>query len=49
MSPMDRKQAELEAAMLYYRQLIELKLQRGEEIAKDDDLVSKLSEACSAY
>ena len=49
LSPMESKQYELEGAMLYYRQLIELRLQRGEEIAKDDDLVTKLSEACDAY
>ena len=30
---------ELEGAMIYYRELIEQKLRRGEEVPEDDDLV----------
>ena len=40
---------ELEGAMVYYRELIEQKLRRGEDIPEDDDLVIKMTEACDAY
>ena len=40
---------ELEGAMIYYRELIEQKLRRGEEVPEDDDLVVQMTEACSAF
>ena len=40
---------EMEGAMVYYRELIEQKLRRGEDIPEDDDLVIKMTEACDAY
>ena len=40
---------ELEGAMVYYRELIEQKLRRGEEVPEDDDLVIKMTEACAAF
>ena len=49
MSEEDRKEAELEAAMVFYRELIELKLRRGEEVHEDDELVIKMTEACNAF
>ena len=49
MSEEDRKEAELEAAMVFYRELIELKLRRGEEVPEDDELVIKMTEACNAF
>eukprot|EP00353_Schmidingerella_taraikaensis_P011298 CAMPEP_0185591250 /NCGR_PEP_ID=MMETSP0434-20130131/63913_1 /TAXON_ID=626734 ORGANISM="Favella taraikaensis, Strain Fe Narragansett Bay" /NCGR_SAMPLE_ID=MMETSP0434 /ASSEMBLY_ACC=CAM_ASM_000379 /LENGTH=64 /DNA_ID=CAMNT_0028216111 /DNA_START=1387 /DNA_END=1581 /DNA_ORIENTATION=+ len=41
--------AELEAAMVYYRDLIELKLGRGEEVPEGDRLCVLLESACDAY
>ena len=49
LSAEDRKWAELEAGIVYYKGLIELKLRRGEEILEDDPLVSKLQSAINAY
>ena len=40
---------EMEGAMVYYRELIEQKLRRGEDVPEDDDLVIKMTEACDAY
>ena len=45
----ERHILELEGAMVYYRELIEQKLRRGEDIPEDDDLVIKMTEACDAY
>ena len=41
--------ATLEAAVVYYRELIELKLRRGEDVPEDDELFIKLIEACDKY
>ena len=40
---------EMEGAMVYYRELIEQKLRRGEDVPEDDDLVIKMTEACDVY
>ena len=39
----------MEAAVVYYRELIELKLRRGEEVPEDDELVTLLERACDEY
>ena len=41
--------ATLEAAVVYYRELIELKLRRGEDVPEDDELFIKLTEACDKF
>ena len=45
----ERQLYELEGAMVYYRELIEQKLRRGEEVPEDDELVVKMWEACHAF
>ena len=42
LSEEERQSAELEAAMLYYQELIEMQERRGEEVTEDDPLVVKL-------
>ena len=49
MSPEDAMWAELEAAMVYWRDLIKLKISQGEDIGDDHPLVDKLREAASNY
>ena len=49
MHPEDRELAELEAAMVFYRDLIDLKLRQGEQIDEDHELCAKLTEACDAF
>ena len=49
LSTEERKLAQLEAACAYYRDLIELKLRHGEEVADDDPLVLKLTDAKDAF
>ena len=35
--------------MAYYKNLIELKVRRGEEVPDEDPLIVKLIEACDAF
>lgn len=49
LTPEERKWAELEAGMIYYKGLIDLKLRRGEEILEDDPLIIKLKSAMDVY
>ena len=49
LSPEDRKHAEMQAAMVYYRDLIELKLRQGEEVNEDSELFKLLEQACDAF
>lgn len=49
LSEEERAQAEHEAAIVYYRDLIDQKLRRGEDLNEDDPLMVKLEEACDAY
>ena len=49
LSPEDRHHAELEAAIVYYRDLIELKLRRGETLTDGDELYTLLERACDRY
>ena len=46
---MERQEAELKAAMIYYKGLIELKIRRGTEVTEEDELVVKLKEALANY
>ena len=49
LSEYERHCYELEGAMAYYRDLIEQKLRRGEEVPEDDELFIKMTEACDAF
>ena len=49
LKPEERELAELEAATLYYKGLIELKLKQGIEVTDDDPTILKLEAAVNDY